>query len=533
MHRPFRRRPSAALVVSMLALFAALSGWGYAATSNFVLGKTNRAKKTTGIASSAKHAPALAVTNTGGGAAGSFTVKAGVTPFTVSSSAKVVKLDADLLDGIDSSALQRRVEGTCAAGSAIRVITVAGGVTCQTVGTTVGGGGGGGTPAANTSWSFTGNAGTSTTAFLGTTDAKPLVVKTNNKEALRVDTSQNVGVGTSTPIARLEALAAPGGIGLLGTSDARGIVGRIGNGTSCPGAYAVGGCSPNGAPGVFGLSASGIGVAGQGPIGVHGRGDSQGVVGVLGNIDCKQTFAVGGCGGTTGEGVLGDSASRGVIGTLGGVSCPGTYGAGGCGGTTGDGVLAETSVPANSITAAALHAVNTAGGDIFIGQSGNTRVARIDGNGKGFFDGGTQASGADYAETMPAGSAALEPGDVLVVGPGGTVTKSSRPSSQLVTGVYSTRPAVLAVGKHGIDDSLAGQVPVALLGVVPTKVSAENGPIRAGDLLVTSRTPGYAMKAPRLVVGGVAVYPTGAILGKALEPLARGTGVIRVLVMLR
>src|SRR5262249_34169388 len=133
----------------------------------------------------------------------------------------------------------------------------------------------------------------------------------------------------------------------------------------------------------------------------------------------------------------------------------------------------------------------------------------------------------------PAGSAALRPGDVLVVGPRGTVTKSSRPSSTLVAGVYSTRPAVLAVGKHGIDDSLAGLVPVALLGVVPTKVSAENGPIKAGDLLVTSRTPGYAMKAPRLVVGGVAVYPTGAILGKALQPLARGKGVIRVLVMLR
>ena len=51
--------------------------------------------------------------------------------------------------------------------------------------------------------------------------------------------------------------------------------------------------------------------------------------------------------------------------------------------------------------------------------------------------------------------------------------------------------------------------------------------------LVTAKTPGYAMKAPRLVVGGVAVYPTGAILGKALQPLTRGRAVIRVLVMLR
>src|SRR5205823_5424459 len=116
---------------------------------------------------------------------------------------------------------------------------------------------------------------------------------------------------------------------------------------------------------------------------------------------------------------------------------------------------------------------------------------------------------------------------------GNAVQLSSKPNSQLVAGVYSTKPAVLAVGKHGIDEPLTGRVPVALLGVVPTKVTAETGSIHAGDLLVTSSTPGHAMKAPFVVVGGVKIYPTGAILGKALEPLKRGKGVIEVLVMLR
>jgi hypothetical protein len=113
------------------------------------------------------------------------------------------------------------------------------------------------------------------------------------------------------------------------------------------------------------------------------------------------------------------------------------------------------------------------------------------------------------------------------------VRQSREPNSRLVAGVYSTQPSILGVGKHGIDDSLAGEVPVALLGVVPTKVSAENGPIQSGDLLVTSSLPGRAMKAQPEVVNGVALYATGAILGKALEPLQQGTGVIKVLVTLR
>ena len=107
------------------------------------------------------------------------------------------------------------------------------------------------------------------------------------------------------------------------------------------------------------------------------------------------------------------------------------------------------------------------------------------------------------------------------------------PESQLVAGVYSTKPSVLAVGNRGVDDSLAGTVPVGMVGVVPTKVSAENGAIRPGDLLTTARTPGYAMRARPAFVQGVAIYPTGTILGKALAPLRTGRGTIEVLLMLR
>ncbi|MGO9273231.1 MAG: hypothetical protein ACLQOO_23845 [Terriglobia bacterium] len=68
---------------------------------------------------------------------------------------------------------------------------------------------------------------------------------------------------------------------------------------------------------------------------------------------------------------------------------------------------------------------------------------------------------------------------------------------------------------------------LAGLNIVPCKVTAENGTIEEGDLLVTSSRPGYAMKGTdrqRLV---------GAVVGKALEPLPKGTGVIQVLVTLQ
>ena len=192
----------------------------------------------------------------------------------------------------------------------------------------------------------------------------------------------------------------------------------------------------------------------------------------------------------------------------------------------------------NGSTAAAVHALNTGGGDIFLGESGTnrTRVARIDGTGKGYFDGGTQNSGADYADSMRADSAAkLRPGDVLEIDPtkGNTVSLSHEPNSSLVAGVYSTKPAVLGVGNHRLGNSLAGQVPVALVGIVPTRVSAENGPVEVGDLLTTSNTPGYAMKAVPVMVHGIPVYPTGTVLGKALQPLTSGRGMIKVLVTLR
>jgi hypothetical protein len=53
-------------------------------------------------------------------------------------------------------------------------------------------------------WQLTGNTVTNPAAdFLGTTDAQPLVLRTNNVEQARLDTAGNLGLGTTSPAERL------------------------------------------------------------------------------------------------------------------------------------------------------------------------------------------------------------------------------------------------------------------------------------------------------------------------------------------
>jgi YD repeat-containing protein len=169
-----------------------------------------------------------------------------------------------------------------------------------------------------------------------------------------------------------------------------------------------------------------------------------------------------------------------------------------------------------------------AGGDLAIFRFLGNNRARINDNGRGYFNGGTQTGGADVAEAFEVEGVVsdYEPGDVLVISTerDRTVAISVEPYSTLVAGVHATKPGVLLSERH-IDACHDDTVPMGVVGVVPTKVSGENGPIRRGDLLVTSSIPGHAMKGTdrgRMI---------GAIIGKALEEFdGSGTGVIRVMV---
>ncbi|MBL7997738.1 MAG: hypothetical protein JNL32_03775, partial [Candidatus Kapabacteria bacterium] len=58
--------------------------------------------------------------------------------------------------------------------------------------------------AGSTAWSLVGNSSTNpSTNFFGTSDAQPLVIRTSNVERVRVLSSGEVGIGTSTPTSRL------------------------------------------------------------------------------------------------------------------------------------------------------------------------------------------------------------------------------------------------------------------------------------------------------------------------------------------
>ena len=170
-------------------------------------------------------------------------------------------------------------------------------------------------------------------------------------------------------------------------------------------------------------------------------------------------------------------------------------------------------------------------GNLAVFRNGGANRARIDKLGTGFFNNGVQSSGADVAEAfeVEGNRAQYEPGDVLVISDelDRRVEKSSEPYSTRVVGVFATKPGVLLTDRD-IDARLDDAVPLGVIGVIPTKVTSENGPIRRGDMLVTSSRAGYAMK------GTDPGRMMGAVIGKALQSFAgNGTGVILVLVNVR
>jgi hypothetical protein len=128
---------------------------------------------------------------------------------------------------------------------------------------------------------------------------------------------------------------------------------------------------------------------------------------------------------------------------------------------------------------------------------------------------------ADIAEYFPV-TEDPEPCTVMVIGEDSKLQCSSTAYDTTVAGIVSTAPGV-SLGTN--DDGNIGEKLIAVAGRVPCKVDATYAPIMPGDLLTTSDTPGHAMKATNPQIG--------TILGKALEPLDSGTGVIEVLVTLQ
>ena len=132
---------------------------------------------------------------------------------------------------------------------------------------------------------------------------------------------------------------------------------------------------------------------------------------------------------------------------------------------------------------------------------------------------------ADLAERIDAAEA-LEPGDLVAIDPEARARYRLARGAKtgLAVGVVTSVPAItLANGPPGTAED--SRPLLALMGRVPVKATAENGPIRVGDLLVSSSTPGTVMRCESLE------GCPGALVGKALEALERGEGMIEVLLM--
>ncbi|HWB39177.1 MAG TPA: hypothetical protein VG604_02935, partial [Candidatus Saccharimonadales bacterium] len=128
-------------------------------------------------------------------------------------------------------------------------------------------------------------------------------------------------------------------------------------------------------------------------------------------------------------------------------------------------------------------------------------------------------SGADYAETYYSASGDIDPGTVVVSDPTikAGVKSSTTPYQNGLMGIVSTQPGEIV----GDGTNSGTPVALALAGRVPVKVSTENGPIKAGDYLTSSSTPGVAMKATK----------AGNVIGTAMENYdAAGVGSITAFV---
>jgi hypothetical protein len=311
--------------------------------------------------------------------------------------------------------------------------------------------------------------------------------------------------------------------------------------------------------GVFGVSKNGTGVAGWSTatngygFGLSGEADGNFGTGVNGLAYSSTGKTKGVCGtaySLYGAGVYGvaydvpsnddhnNYARGGVVGEsssspgIVGISdwSPGVYGSSvvldGVSGSSSSGAgvnaSSESGVAVNAYSHTGVGILITAGGDIIKAFHPGYQAFLVNSNGDVHAHGAVYPNGADFAEMLPAQNS-LEPGDVLVIGEDGKLASSTRPYQENVAGVHATKPGMVG-GAYGAD--LTGKIPLAVVGVVPVKVTNENGPIKPGDKLTTSSTPGRAMKAGNHAQIGTAI-------GKALKPLNGESGTIDMLVILQ
>jgi hypothetical protein len=310
--------------------------------------------------------------------------------------------------------------------------------------------------------------------------------------------------------------------------------------------------------GVYGASEDYVGVYGEGVTGVYGDGSTQSnSVGVFGKTAGADSFAVyGASSGVDSPGVFGVAS--------GDTTC--AWDATFCSaGVTGRGFGTHTyGLFAYSHEYTAIYGVTPDTG-IWTSYSRNLGGAdspALGVNGYARVYGDLTVEGLIYGTLAPlainAGFEPLQRGDVVVVVGMDTPLHGNTPVMRVMKATPETASAIVGVVSvlyesydRTPEEVTEGQVPGRFnhevttiqpgeyLGVVTEgvfqwlKVDASNMPIHAGDLLSISSTAGVAAKAQQITIDGYSFYAPGTIIGKALQDLDSGTGIIAVFVSLK
>ena len=347
------------------------------------------------------------------------------------------------------------------------------------------------------SWLLKGNSHTDPDEhFVGTKDEQPLVIRTNEVEAARVDVKGRVGVGTTSPQNLL----------------------HVGNGTTAvtPNRVNVVVASGQVDAGVAVAQKDGVNLIVQttGAGGFVGTTSSHPLVFRTGDVDRIVVRADGDV--QVGPGTTSIAANR--VNAVFATTEP----------AAGIAIAQNSGVNVLVQAAGAGGVIGTTSNHSLIFRTNDQDRVTIDTAGNLRVTGDVILTNADCAEDFDVADAATaDPGTVMVLGEDGRLEASGREYDKRVAGVVSGagnyRPAIVLDRQEPASDRRA----IALVGKVFCKVDANDSPIAIGDLLTTSATPGHAMKAcdPRKAFG--------AVIGKALRPLERGRGLIPVLIALQ
>ena len=364
----------------------------------------------------------------------------------------------------------------------------------------------------------------------------------SSQSAIGVLGLSGTGIGIQGISGELFSHVAPTGDGVYG-SGKNGVQGESFSATDS----GVRGRNNGGGFGVYGSSMNGIGTFGEGQNfeGVRGTSHAAGHGGVVGYNDNPQNAgpAVYGESTLSGEGVRGVShslhgavvavndyvgAGDAVYASAVGAGAHGVF----CTSLNWEGVHAETQSSTSAAVAGFQSNPNGTGAGLYGESRGKGPAGWFQGDvtitGNLTSKGDISLPGSDCAENFDVSDTErVEAGTVLVIDQDGALRPCEAAYDKKVAGVVSGagdyRPGII-LDKRQVEHSRA---PVALVGKVYCRADAQYSPIETGDLLTTSPTPGHAMRADD------PSRAFGAVIGKALSPLAAGQGLIPILIALQ